>query len=138
MKDTKAPEIDAVWAEYWHAASERRLVIQWCAVCQMYQFYPRRECASCFGKVEWHSVCGRGHVYSYTEVFWSPLTDFADRVPYIYALVDLDEGVRLTTEIVGALHDLHCGSVVDVDFLERDGRSLPVFRVENNQQEKES
>lgn len=122
-------EVDEVWAQYWQAAREHRLIIQWCPACERHQFYPRRHCTYCLGPVEWREASGRGSVYAHTEVHWSALRDFQDETPYLYALVDLDEDVRLTAQIVGPVDGLGCGSAVNVDFIERMGRTLPVFRL---------
>lgn len=84
---------DALTAPFWEAALEGRLVLQRCASCGRYQFYPRPFCLACGdGAVEWVDAAGRGTVYSITTVRMSVLPDLEP--PYDVALVELDEGPR--------------------------------------------
>ena len=90
---------------FWDAAKERRLVIQYDPDAGAYQFYPRPGSVTT-GKrnLEWREVTGRGSLYSYTSTL-VPTAGFEDRVPYLIATVDLDEGVRLLANVVGVTED---------------------------------
>jgi uncharacterized OB-fold protein len=96
-----APEITAHAAPFWAAARKGMLVIQRCPACGHCQHYPRPWCTNCLHEgVEFVEASGEGTVYTFTVIRRSPNPAFAARVPYVLAFVDLDEGVRLVTNIV--------------------------------------
>ena len=96
-----APEITAHAAPFWKAAREGRLVIQQCPVCGHRQHYPRPWCTNCLHEdVEFVDASGEGTIYTFTVIRRSPNPAFEARVPYVLAFVDLDEGVRLVTNVV--------------------------------------
>jgi uncharacterized OB-fold protein len=82
----------------------------------------------------WLQASGRGTVYTFTVVYQNDLPPFRDRVPYVVAIVELKEGVRMTSNIEGiAPEDVRCGMPVQVAFREEARRedevvSIPVFR----------
>src|ERR1700730_13709691 len=116
-------------ARYWEAAAQGVLVVQQCDTCGRSQLYPRVVCAACHGdELRWVPASGEGTVYTYSVVY-RPMANYSEPVPYIVAVVELEEGPRLTTRLVGlGPEDPFIGMRVGVDFEERDGRSLPVFR----------
>jgi len=86
---------------YWDAAKAQRLIIQRCTDCGEPQFYPRGVCKHCLGsKLEWFDASGRGKVHSFTICHRAPHPGFAGRLPFVLALVDLEDGVRMMTNIV--------------------------------------
>jgi uncharacterized OB-fold protein len=95
------PRPTAISAPFWEAARQGRLLLQYCPRCQRYIFYPRPYCIHCLGELEWREASGRGRVYSFTIVRRPATPAFADKVPYVYAIVELEEGVRMTANIVG-------------------------------------
>ena len=99
-KPRPAPAPDADSAPYWSAAHDGRLVIQQCTRCGNRQLYPRDRCLVCRGPVEWVEASGRGTVYSYTVIRQNYARPFRDWIPYVVALVDLEEGPRVMTNIV--------------------------------------
>ena len=111
---------------FWDAARDRRLIIQRCRACGEHQFYPRPFCLKCQGAVEWVESAGRGVVYAQTEVHVE--VPGGPPLPYTVAVVQLDEGPRLTTHIVGGA--VVTGGRVRVDWRDRDGGLPPlvVFR----------
>ncbi len=117
---------DPITEPYWRAALEHRLVVQHCATCGHYQFYPRPFCLSCGSDaVSWKDVTGRGTVYSKTRIWLQVLADLEP--PYVLAIVELEEGPRLTTRLVG--DDVPIGGTVELAWLERPGKPpLPAFR----------
>jgi len=126
-KPVAAP--DAVTQPWWDATAEGRFVVQRCDVCQHYQHYPRALCTSCgstehLGFVE---ATGRGIVYSHTTVRRAPHPAFTP--PYVVAMVRLEEGPVLLTNIVGcAPEDVRCDMAVKVTWEDLpDGRKLPLF-----------
>ncbi len=97
------PTEDSVNAEYLAGAKRHELVIQRCKSCSKYVFYPRAICPWCLSlsdSLEWVKVSGRGRVYSYSVVTQAANPAFRDDVPYITAIVELDEGPHMMTNIV--------------------------------------
>lgn len=86
---------------FWTAAREQRLTYQVCHDCQQVVFYPRQHCPHCLGRsLQWRESAGIGTVYTFSVVRVSRDPKFADRVPYCVALVDLDEGFRMMSNLV--------------------------------------
>lgn len=89
-------------APFWDAARRHELHVQRCMRCGVHVFYPRYNCPSCGSReLDWVTASGRGTVYTYTIARRPTHRAFADRVPYVIAIVELDEGPRMTTNIVG-------------------------------------
>jgi uncharacterized OB-fold protein len=85
---------------FWDAAKEGKLVIQYCQDTGKPQFFPRPvSLATGKRNLEWRQVSGRGKVYSFTTTY-SAWPGHEDRVPYICALVELDEGVRMLVNLL--------------------------------------
>jgi uncharacterized OB-fold protein len=124
---------DSLSEQYWAAAAEGRLLIQRCTSCAHVQFYPRGHCARCLHPdPEWVAASGRGVLHAFSVVRRTPNTDFADDLPYVYALVDLEEGVRFTTNVIDAdPGTLECGQPVAIVFVEREGFHLPCATAAN-------
>ena len=88
-------------AAYWAAARKHRFIIQKCTDCGEFQFYPRGVCSHCLSSaLEWQEASGRGEVYSYSVNYRAPHPGFADKTPFVLALVTLEEGPRMMTNIV--------------------------------------
>ena len=104
-KPRPAPIPDADSAPYWSAAHDGRLVVQRCTAVRRPQLYPRDRCLVCRGPVEWVEASGRGTVYSFTVIRQNYARPFRDWIPYVVALVDLEEGPRVMTNIVGCEPD---------------------------------
>lgn len=115
---------------FWDATRRHELVMQWCDTCRYHVFYPRATCPRC-GRTElsWRSVSGSGRIYTYTVARRATHRAFAERVPYVVAIVELDEGPHLTTEIVGTdPNTVKIGARVIVEFEDHADISVPVFR----------
>lgn len=125
------PEMDEVSRPFWKGCQRRELLLQRCAQCERYQFYPRPLCLHCYSDhLDWVRSPGIGRVYSFTVTYQNLMPGFAEEVPYIFALVDLDEGVRMTTNIVGCKpEDVRVGMPVQVvfEYVSRE-ITLPKFR----------
>jgi uncharacterized OB-fold protein len=122
----------AVDAQFWEAASEERLLVQECPECGHRQFFPRAWCQFCgSGAVEWVESEGTGRVHTYTVIRRATeLPAFADEVPYVVAYVELDEGVRVCSNVVGCAPDeVEIGLPVEVTFDHvSEDLALPKFR----------
>ncbi|WP_439861876.1 OB-fold domain-containing protein [Pseudomonas sp. MBLB4136] len=89
-------------APFWEGLKAERLLIQQCNACAHWVFYPRRHCPSCLAHdLAWRDVSGGASLYSYTVARIPTLPDFADEMPQKLAVVELDEGVRINTTLVG-------------------------------------
>jgi uncharacterized OB-fold protein len=122
--------VNPVSAPYWEAAARGELVAQRCRACARYVLYPRSSCPHC-GSLEltWTPVSGRATVHTFTIARRPTHPDLADRVPYAIAIVELEEGPHLTTNLVECGIDrVRIGMPVEVVFERRAGRTLPVFR----------
>nr|WP_245180338.1 Zn-ribbon domain-containing OB-fold protein [Cupriavidus sp. LEh25] len=115
---------------YWDAARERRLVIRRCKACGELHFMPRYLCPSCWSDdLEWIDAAGTGRVHSFSVIRRASDPAFASRVPYVIALIELDEGPRMMANILGenALA-VGVGDAVRVTFEDRgDGALIPQF-----------
>ncbi len=103
---------------FWDAAKRHELQVQQCGDCRRFIYYPRHRCPHCLGAdLEWRRVSGRGTVYSFTVVRRTTNKAFVADVPYVLAIVELAEGPRLTTNIVGSPPEVvRCGMPVEVSF----------------------
>ena len=89
-------------APFWEGLKAERLLIQQCERCSHWVFYPRRHCPACFTHaLAWREVSGGATLYSFTVTRIATLPDFADEMPQILAVVELDQGVRINTNLVG-------------------------------------
>ena len=124
-----APEITQHSEPFWQACKEDRLLIMGCKDCCKAFFYPRRCCPACWSEdVEWLESKGRGTLWTLTQVavsLWGNAWD--DTVPYTVGLVELDEGVRIVSRLVGG-SDWKIGDRVRVIFQSGESDSvMPLF-----------
>ncbi len=126
-----APLITADTRSFWDACARGVLTYQRCPACDHVQFPARPFCTRCraAGPVEERST-GLGTIHSHTIVHRAPTPAFRDEVPYVIALVDLDEGFRLMANLRDCpLADLRIGLRVRVLFEPMaDGGALPQVR----------
>jgi uncharacterized OB-fold protein len=95
------PMPDHESAEFWRRVGSHAMAFQRCADCKTVRFYPRALCPQCLSeRVEWVPVSGRGSLYSFTVCHRPASEAFAAATPYIVALVDLAEGVRLMSNLI--------------------------------------
>jgi uncharacterized OB-fold protein len=84
---------------YWDGAREGKLMLPWCADCGQPHFHPRAICPHCGGAaLQWRQASGRGRLHTYV-INHKSAKGFEDRVPYVIAVVELEEGPRLLTNI---------------------------------------
>lgn len=118
-------------AAFWAATAEQRLLIQRCDQCDEAIFYPRINCPGC-GSTDLRNeeASGRGSVFTFTIARRPTHRAFAEAGPYVIAVVQLDEGPHLTTNIVGCEpDDVSIGMAVEVTFADEvDGVALPLFQ----------
>ena len=129
--DKPIPAPSRETAPYWEGCRLHQLRIQRCSECRQYQFFPRIYCSKCFGeRIEWVNASGRATVLSFTIVRRAVSPAFAKDVPYVIALVTLEEGPQMMTNIVGCEpEDVTIGMPVEVIFEDwSDTISIPKFR----------
>ena len=115
---------------FWAAVQERRLEMPSCAGCGTVTFPPSVACPRCAASDwAWVPLCGRGRVYSFTVYHRIYHPAFADKVPYVVAVIALEEGPRLISNVVGVPPDeMRCEMPVTVVYEEvRDGYLIPKF-----------
>lgn len=118
--------------EYWKAAKEHRFIIQKCGDCGETQFYPRGVCSHCLSSnLGWIEASGEATVYSCSVNYRAGHPGFAEKTPFVLAIVELAEGPRMMTNIVGDdARDVRIGDAVTVVFEDRgkEGAKVPQFR----------
>ena len=124
------PRRDNLSRPFWNAGAEGRLVIQKCPACGHRQFYPRALCTRCAEPPEWEEASGRGTVHTFTVIHQMHAQPFKDELPYVVAMVDLEEGVRMMGNVTGCdPDDVHIGMPVEVYFEEaEEGTGVPFWR----------
>ncbi len=128
------PVATAVTEPYWEGCRRGQLLLQRCTSCGGSQFYPRTLCSGCGADtLEWAPASGAGEVAAYTVVRRAITPAFAERVPYVVAIVRLAEGPQMMSHVVDCEPEaVRVGAAVQVGFEDLDGEaSLPVFRLTN-------
>lgn len=89
-------------APFWDGLKAGKILLQQCGDCQQWTFYPRRHCSHCLSdKVAWKEVSGKGTLYTFTVARVPTLPEFAGAELQILAVVELEQGVRVNTTLVG-------------------------------------
>ena len=124
------PVATEISAPFWEGLKARRLLIQQCNACAQWLFYPRRHCPGCLAHdLSWREVSGAATLYSFTLARIPTLPDFADEMPQALAVVELAEGVRINTTLVGlAEQEIHIGMALQPVFAEVDGKGNRLLR----------
>jgi uncharacterized OB-fold protein len=123
----RAPNVET--EVHFDALAQGTLVISHCAACNVFIWYPRQFCPHCgTTEIEWRPVNCRGHVYSYAIVH-KGVGPYAAHTPYVLAYVELDEGPRVMTNIVGPFASIAVGSPVEAVF-EVGENGDPILRFE--------
>jgi len=116
---------------YWEGLAQGELRIQRCNACSKAVFYPRALCPHCYAdQLSWIVASGKGTIYSYT-VAHQAFGPFAADVPFVVALIELEEGVRMMSRLLDAPRErVTIGAAVRVTFekVEED-LTLPYFRL---------
>ena len=137
MTDTSAPTpsrieppFDPDIKAFWDGTREQQLLIPTCRSCGKAFWYPRPTCPHCLSAdIDWRATTGAGEVAA-VSVMHRPANPFmADKVPYAVVLVDLDDGVRLMSNMVAVdATDVRVGMRVQLRWEElSDGRNLWLF-----------
>jgi uncharacterized OB-fold protein len=115
------PLPDGVSSEFWSAAAQGRLLIQHCPACGHRQFYPRGVCVVCGTTPEWEEASGRGVVHTFTVIRQNYARPFRDMLPYVVAIIELEEGVRMMGNVLDCEpDDVRIGMPVQVTLVPAD------------------
>ncbi len=128
----KPVPVVSAWARpFWDAAKEERLVIQKCGTCGRHVFYPRIACPHCSAdNLDWVEASGKGTVYSYTVVQANAPSAFLADIPFVVAVIRLEEGVQMLSNVIACDPDnVECDMPVEVAFEKlNDEFALPKFK----------
>ena len=119
---------------FWDACVRRELIVQQCNACGRLWLPPSNRCQHCWSEdVAWTPVSGHASLYSFTVYRRAYAPELVDQLPYVVAVVELDEGPRLITNIVGAdPGDVRVGMPLEVVFDDiAEGVTLHAFRPRN-------
>jgi uncharacterized OB-fold protein len=95
------PHIDEENRPWWEALKRHELYIQKCRDCGDLRYYPRALCTNCLSsRTEWLRTSGHGKVYTFTATYQNQAAGFRESLPYIMAYVELDEGLKMLTNLV--------------------------------------
>ena len=125
------PTPDTSTRPFWDAARDGRFLIKRCRACGRAHYYPRPFCPHCWSDdVAWEEASGRASLYTWSVVHQNDLPPWPDRVPYVAAVVDLEEGPRAMTNVVDCdFESLRVDMPLQVAFRAADDDvTLPVFR----------
>jgi uncharacterized OB-fold protein len=122
------PPVTPTTEAFWEATRNKDLLVQWCTRCNHAIFFPREACPTCLGSaLEWRPSPGTGRLYTYSVEHRPQNPNLS--APYTIVLVDLDEGVRMMSNLVNCPpEDARVGMPVRVAWEAlSDGRHLPMF-----------
>jgi hypothetical protein len=130
------PRPSAESLPYWEGAREKKLLLQHCRSCGEFWFPPSARCRHCLShNFAWEEVSGQGRIYSFVVYHRHYHPAFEDELPYVVAIIELDEGPRLLSNIVGGpSQDVRCDLPVRAVFEDGGhGTVIPKFEICNGQ-----
>lgn len=136
LSEKPLPRVTAESFPYWEGAKQHKLLIQHCHACGRFWFPPSARCHHCLSAdFAWDEVSGEGQIYSFVVYHRLYHPGFEHDLPYVVAVVELREGPRLLTNIVGARwQDVRCDVPVRVVFDDDPrGMTLPRFAIAGRQ-----
>jgi len=126
------PSPDEESAEFFEAAKQGKLLLRYCQKCDRFLGWDRDICDECHDyQLEWKPASGKGTIYTFTIVHQVITPAFANEVPYNVTYVELEEGPRVKTNIVGVANsDIRMGAPVEVVFESLNGEvTVPKFQI---------
>jgi uncharacterized protein len=127
------PQPDGVTQPFWDSVKQHAMKIQRCNDTGKYFFYPRGMSPFTLSdNISWEPVSGRGTLHAFTIVYNQRAPGFADEVPYVVAMVELEEGARMMTNLIDVQPDpahVKIGMPVEIVYDDvTDEITLPKFR----------
>ena len=119
---------------FWDGLKKHELTLPHCKKCDTYHLYPRPFCPFCFSwDIDWRKTSGKGKLYTYAIQHRAQHPAFKEEAPYITAIVQLDEGPRMMTNLVDVEPDpakIRCDSPVEIVYDDvTENITLPKFRL---------
>ncbi|RJP16718.1 MAG: Zn-ribbon domain-containing OB-fold protein [Candidatus Abyssobacteria bacterium SURF_5] len=125
------PDITESTKPFWEGCKAGKLLLPKCRSCGQMFFFPNHFCPECLSEdVDWIDSSGKGVVHTFTIISRPPSDAFAADVPYVVAVIDLEEGPRMLSNVIGIPPEhVRVGMPVEVVF-ERVSEeiTLPKFR----------
>ena len=130
LRGMPRPAIDFDTAPFWEACAHGRFTFQRCATCAAPRWPPGPMCPACQSEeATWVEASGEGQLYSWTVVVHPVGEALRDQVPYIVALIDLPEGLRVLANVIDcAPARLTAGMRLKLVFEDQEGLAIPNFR----------
>lgn len=128
------PLVDEDIKPFWEACRRHEFVLWRCKVCGSWYFPPslcrKDHNEPFFGNMEWARASGKGKVFTFVIAHRPYHPGFRDEVPYVFAMIELDEGPMIGSNIVGCNpYDVRIGMPVEVVFEDATEEfTLPKFR----------
>lgn len=124
------PEPDEASRPFWEAAMQGRLVLMKCSACGQWRLPARQHCDVCLSpEFSWEEASGRGAVRTFGVMHQRYHPGWTNEMPYNVTIVELEEGPRLPTNLVGVANaEIRVGMPVVVEFEHHDDVALPKFR----------
>lgn len=122
---------NAISAPFWRSVEEGEMKLPYCPGCERFFFYPRPFCPNCWSEdVEWRPVSGEGTVWSFSVVHFPFFRgEWKERLPYVVALIELEEGVRMLSNVVECpVEEVRVGLPVKVLYGRLGDQTMPLFR----------
>jgi uncharacterized protein len=126
------PAVTPDMRAFFDGARAGRLMVQKCDSCGALRFPAHDLCSKCNSTAsKWVPVSGRGEVFSFNIMHQLYHPGFASEVPYAVVMVELEEGCKFVSNLLGVKpHDIKCGMPVEVTFEKlNDEVSMPKFRL---------
>ncbi len=104
---------------FWDGTKERKIMLQWCRVCDQIIWYPREFCPNCLESdeaPEWIEASGQGRIHTFTVIRQAAHPYFQEHVPYLYGVVKLVEGPQMFTNFLMDLDAIEIGQPVEAVF----------------------
>lgn len=106
---------------FWDGTKENKIMIQWCRICDTTIWYPREFCPNCIEidvSPEWIEASGQGRIHTFSIIRQAAHPYFQEKVPYLFGVVELAEGVRMYTNFLMPVDEAECGLPVEPVFKE--------------------
>lgn len=124
------PIPDSESEAFWTSIADGKLMLRRCTECRRFHYYPRTNCPYCWGETEWVQASGEGVIFASTTVRRMGLPPFNKRVPYNLSIVELAEGPRMLTNVVGCpVQDAVIDAKVTFSPSQDEDRWMPTFRL---------
>lgn len=125
------PKVSSVSRAFWEGTKRGELLIQQCEHCKRTIFYPRLFCPTCLSQeLVWTRSSGRARIETFSIIYHPPIKSFENEIPYIFAIVRLEEGAQMASNIIDCSPEVvHVGMEVEVTFVPvTEEFTLPKFK----------